>query len=63
MGKLKKCIAVPHKLKLFIQIRVSKAQKSNSKGRNLSPNEGLKNKGSLEHQGGLGRELYIFLKH
>ena len=63
IGKLKKYITVPHMLKLFIQICVSKAQKSNLKGSNLSPNEGLKNKGSLERQGGLGRELYIFLKH
>jgi len=34
-------------IKLFIQIRVSKAQKSNSKGSNLSPNEGHKNKWSI----------------
>jgi len=38
-------------LKLFIQINMSKEQKSNLKGSNLSPNEGLKNKGSLGHQG------------
>ena len=51
MGKLKKYITVPHMLKLFIQIRVSKAQKSNLKGSILSPNEGLKKKGSLGRQG------------